>query len=148
MLYKVRLPIHRANAILTARHAPDPDITVRRKTIFLFSALIVPNETSAPPNTLPNVHGPESHPPNDPAASPAANDSTPSHASAQPIHANSHAAHLRNPRQTSTSPQTLQAFQKYGISDAVISSLVNPVPYGEDGDQDGPDSDFEEKGVR
>ena len=148
MLYKVRLPIHRANAILTARHAPDPDITVRRKTIFLFSALIVPNETSAPPNTLPNVHGPESHPPNDPAASPAANDSTPSHASAQPIHANSHAAHLRNPRHTSTSPQTLQAFQKYGISDAVISSLVNPVPYGEDGDQDGPDSDFEEKGVR
>ncbi|KAF8346515.1 adenyl-nucleotide exchange factor [Amanita rubescens] len=119
----------------------DPDISVRRKTIFLLSALLVPNDIVASQNTLPNVHGPES-------LSSAADNSSASHASTQPVHPNSHAAHLLNPRRTSTTPQTLQAFQKYGILDAVISSLVNIVPYGEDGDQEGPDSDFEEKGMR
>ncbi|KAF8735368.1 hypothetical protein AX14_002182 [Amanita brunnescens Koide BX004] len=117
----------------------DPDISVRRKTMFLFGALLVPNVNSASQSALPNIHGPESV---------SSDDSTVSHANTQPIHANSHAAHLRNPRRTSTSPQTLRAFQKYGIPDAVISSLADPVPYGEDGDQEGPDSDFEEKGIR
>lgn len=128
---------------------PDPDISVRRKAIFLLSALLVPNDIVASQNTLPNVHGPESLPSEHPVSSDAdSSESTVSHASTQPVHANSHAAHLLNPRRTSTSPQTLQAFQKYGIPDAVVSSLVNPVPFGEDGDQEGPDSDFEEKGVR
>src|SRR6266550_1448183 len=126
---------------------PDPDISVRRKAIFLLSALLVPNDIAASQNTLPNVHGPESLPSGHPVSS-AADSSNVSHASTQPVHPNSHAAHLLNPRRTSTSPQTLQAFKKYGILDAVISSLVNTVPYGEDGDQEGPDSDFEEKGIR
>jgi hsp70-interacting protein len=32
--------------------------------------------------------------------------------------------------------------------DAVVSALVSPVPYGEDGENAGPDADFEEKAVQ
>ena len=135
-----------SSLILTAhRRIPDPDISVRRKTIFLLSALLVPNDHSTGQTLPTNVHGPATLPSSGPTTSAEEEEPT---ASTQPIHANSHTAHLVNPERTSTSPQTLQAFQKYGILDAVISVLVNPVPYGEDGDQEGPDTDFEEKGVR
>ncbi|KAF8629459.1 hypothetical protein AX15_003438 [Amanita polypyramis BW_CC] len=125
----------------------DPDISVRRKTIFLLSALLVPNYRSGGQALPSNIHGPGTQL-SDHSVSSTEEDQTSPHANNQPIYANSHAAHLASPDRTSTSPQTLQAFLKYGILDAIISGLVNPMPYGEDGDQEGPDVDFEEKGVR
>ncbi|PFH48845.1 hypothetical protein AMATHDRAFT_64523 [Amanita thiersii Skay4041] len=120
----------------------DPEITVRRKTMFLLSTLLTPNETSsASTTTAANIHGPNSLP--NPTEEPPV-----SHATTQPIHANSHAAQLANPSRSSTSPLTIQAFTAHGILDAVISSLVSPMPYGEDGDEISPDVDFEEKAVR
>ncbi|KAK2460397.1 hypothetical protein APHAL10511_007562 [Amanita phalloides] len=126
----------------------DPDVSVRRKTISLLGALLAPNYSVITQNVPPNVHGPESLLASDHSVSAVETEEGVSHANAQPIHANSHAAHLANPQRTSTSPQTLRAFQKHGILDAVISALVHPVPCGEDGDQEGPDPDVEEKGVR
>ncbi|KAF8628580.1 hypothetical protein AX17_005976 [Amanita inopinata Kibby_2008] len=126
----------------------DPEISVRRKTIFLLSALLVPSEP-APSTSSPipyNIHGPNSLPTASPPSTTPDNP-TVSDANAQPVYANSHVANLVNPSRTSTSPQTLKAFQTYGILDTVISALAAPVPYGEDGDQEGPDLDFEEKGI-
>lgn len=125
----------------------DPDIGVRRKAMFLLSALLIPNEHSSSPNFRPNLHGPGSPPPTS-SSDADGGDPTVSHTNTQPIHANSHAAHLFNPGRTSTSRQTFQALQKYGILDAIVSGLAHPVPYGEDGDQEGPDHDFQEKGIR
>ncbi|KAF9458688.1 nucleotide exchange factor Fes1-domain-containing protein [Collybia nuda] len=109
----------------------DPEITVRRKTMFLLGTLLLPTTPmSTAPASLPNLHTPTS-----PVA-------------AAPIHDNSHAAHLHNPTRTSTSEITLDAVRDHGVVDAVISALTNPVPYGEDGDILDPDVDFEEKGIR
>ncbi|KAJ7596496.1 armadillo-type protein [Mycena floridula] len=65
----------------------------------------------------------------------------------QPIHANSHASHLRNPEHTFTSPLTITAIHEHGILPVVIRGLTEPQPYGADGDSMGPDHDFEQKSV-
>jgi len=98
----------------------DPDLGVRRKALFLLSALLIPS-----------------------ASGPAASSS----AAHQPIHANSHAANLADPSRTDTSTPALQALHTHGILDAIVAGLTEPVPSGNDGDVLGPDADFEEKGV-
>jgi len=64
-----------------------------------------------------------------------------------PIHPNSHAAHLFQPGRASTSALTLEAMTKHNILGTLIDGLTNPLPYGEDGDKEEVDPDFEEKGV-
>ncbi|KAF7373632.1 Fes1 domain-containing protein [Mycena sanguinolenta] len=97
----------------------DPDLGVRRKALFLLSALIIP--TAAHPVASSSGH--------------------------VPIHANSHAANLVDPSRTNTSAPTLKALHTHGVIDAVVAGLAHPVPSGNDGDVPGPDADFEEKGV-
>ncbi|TFK71213.1 nucleotide exchange factors-like protein [Pluteus cervinus] len=110
----------------------DPEIAVRRKTVFLLNALLLPAAPTTVASSLSsaNIHDPTSTRPE------------------APVHPNSHAVHLTNPSRAATSPLVLQAMEKRGLLDAVISSLTSPLPYGEDGDQEGPDVEFEEKGVQ
>ncbi|KAJ7070086.1 nucleotide exchange factor Fes1-domain-containing protein [Mycena amicta] len=95
----------------------DPDLGVRRKSLFLLSTLLLPNSTAAPSS------------------------------SADPIHPNSHAAALRSPSRVDTAVPILEALHTHGILDAVVNGLTKPVPSGPNGDVPGPDADFEEKGV-
>ncbi len=64
----------------------------------------------------------------------------------EPIHANSHAVHLKDPARTDTSGITKTALEENGNFDTVISALISPVSDGEDGDQ--VKIDFEEKTLR
>jgi hypothetical protein len=141
--------------------SPDPVISIRRKAIFLFSTLLIPESTtpesptptaSAPQNTLedslsalsltttdvtpanPSIHLHDERPAPTPSSA--------------PIHSNSHAAHLQNPSRRDTSRLTLAAFSEYNILDAIISGVTSPLPYGEDGENTEADDDFEEKAVR
>ncbi|KAJ3753096.1 nucleotide exchange factor Fes1-domain-containing protein [Lentinula raphanica] len=110
----------------------DSDITVRRKTVFLLNSLLTPNESSSssPNSSSPDhVHTPDSQ------------------QRQGPIHPNSHAVHLSQPDRALTSAPTLKAIQSHGIVEALIEGLTNPLPYGEDGDVEEVDIDFEEKGV-
>ncbi|KAJ3716644.1 nucleotide exchange factor Fes1-domain-containing protein [Lentinula raphanica] len=110
----------------------DSDISVRRKTVFLLNSLLTPNESSS---SSPNSSSPNNvHTPN-------------SQQRQGPIHPNSHAAHLSQPDRALTSAPTLKAIQSHGIVEALIEGLTNPLPYGEDGDVEEVDIDFEEKGV-
>ncbi|KAJ6625991.1 nucleotide exchange factor Fes1-domain-containing protein [Mycena sp. CBHHK59/15] len=97
----------------------DPDLSVRRKGMFLLNSLLIPDAPASP---------------------------SPS-STRQPIHANSHASTLADPGRTVTSPPTLDALHAHGILDAVIGGLASPVPSGNDGDVEEVDPDFEEKGV-
>ncbi|KAH6912019.1 adenyl-nucleotide exchange factor [Coprinopsis sp. MPI-PUGE-AT-0042] len=68
-----------------------------------------------------------------------------------PIHPNSHAAYLRSPSLAQTSSLTKAGLEKYGIVSVVIGGLLEPLAWGEDGDQGNNgegDVDFEEKSVR
>lgn len=109
----------------------DPDITVRRKTLFLLNTLLLP--TSAP-DAPSNFHTPDSAPPTE--------------GQQNPIYPNSHAAHLHNPLRASTSRLTLDAFKEHGITGAVVDALTNPLPCGEDGEDEEGDMEVEENGVR
>ena len=112
----------------------DPEITVRRKTLFLLNTLLFPTTSAIPTSTTPsNLHAPTSPPPE---------------GQHNPIHANSHAAHLHDPSRASTSQLTLNAFKEYGIAGAVVDVLTNPLPCGEDGEVEGGDMEVEEHGVR
>ncbi|KAF8889119.1 armadillo-type protein [Infundibulicybe gibba] len=106
----------------------DPEISVRRKTLFLLNTLLTPTSPPSASSST-NLHSPTSAP--DPQ-----------------IHANSHSVHLSDPSRASTSHLTLQALQTHNILSTVVDGLINILPYGEDGDIDVPDVDFEEKGVR
>lgn len=64
-----------------------------------------------------------------------------------PIHANSHSAYLQDPSRSNTSRLSLEAFRHYDIVGSVILAVTNPLPFGEDGDNDKPDTDFEEKAI-
>ncbi|KAF8068594.1 nucleotide exchange factor Fes1-domain-containing protein [Lyophyllum atratum] len=109
----------------------DPEIAVRRKTVFLLNILLLPS-TPAPgaaPSSLPeNIQPPSAHP--------------------EPVHDNSHSAYLHDPSRAATSEPTRAALRKHGVLGAVVQALISPVPTGEDGDVVEPDVDFEEKGVR
>ncbi|KAJ4466073.1 nucleotide exchange factor Fes1-domain-containing protein [Lentinula lateritia] len=98
----------------------DPDISIRRKTLFLLNALLISSHSPSPPTN---------------------------HSSSRTIHPNSHAIHLSNPSRVSTSPPTLDALRTHRIIDTLIDALTHPLPYGEDGDKEEADREFEELGV-
>ncbi|KAG1829253.1 Fes1-domain-containing protein [Suillus variegatus] len=69
-----------------------------------------------------------------------------------PIHVNSHASMLSDPASVSTSALTVAAIQEEGeqggsLLDALISALIEPVPFGVDGEID-KDDEFQENIVR
>ncbi|KAG2117160.1 armadillo-type protein [Suillus discolor] len=108
----------------------DSEIRVRRKTTFLLNTLLLPTSSSSQVNLQPNISLPtsENAPP--------------------PIHANSHASMLSDPSSVSTSALTLAAIQEEGeqggsLLDALISALIEPVPFGVDGEID-KDDQFQE----
>ncbi|KAG6914159.1 hypothetical protein DXG01_002011 [Tephrocybe rancida] len=98
----------------------DPEITVRRKTVFLLGALLLPSTPPAPSSS----------------------------SLAEPIHDNSHAAYISNPDRASTSALTMSGLETHGVLQALAQALANPLPYGEDGDAIEPDVAFEETSVR
>ncbi|KLO18653.1 nucleotide exchange factors-like protein [Schizopora paradoxa] len=106
----------------------DPDITVRRKVVFLLNALLFPSEVAPRDENDSRMRG----------------ETLPTNANT-PVHPNSHAS--MTVESTDTSTITAEAVKMHGIADVVVNSLVNPVPHGEDGDQEG-DLDYEEKAVR
>ncbi|THU77955.1 hypothetical protein K435DRAFT_889761, partial [Dendrothele bispora CBS 962.96] len=105
----------------------DPDISTRRKVAFLLSTLLAPTESNSSSTYTSNLHTPDS--------------------ARVPVHANSHAVHLTNPDQSTTSPLALEAVKKQDILLTVIEGLTNPLPHGQDGDIEGADAGSEEKGV-
>lgn len=178
----------------------DPNIGVRRKTIFLLAALLVPtdpgprssstparNQPQPPPLLLgapqpqpqPQIEThaqsseglslrfiPAADPSSTPSASTVAFHNTDPAAETQAVpapvnihtpddvppgdvvHDNSHAANLRDASRSQTSELTLEALRKHGILDAVIASVVSPLPHGEDGENIEADQDYEEKALR
>ena len=66
---------------------------------------------------------------------------------AGPVHANSHASMLSDPRSTGTSAVTLQALREQGLLGTLISALTSPTPHGADGESER-DVDLEEKIIR
>ncbi|KAG5643298.1 hypothetical protein DXG03_001225 [Asterophora parasitica] len=110
----------------------DPEITVRRKTIFLLNSLLLPTDpslSSSSASAPSNLHGHAADP-------------------SQPVHDNSHAAYIHNPNRASTTELTAFALLTHRILEAVVQALTNPLPFGEDGDIVEPDATFEETGVR
>ncbi|KAG1829275.1 armadillo-type protein [Suillus variegatus] len=113
----------------------DSEIRVRRKTTFLLNTLLLPTSSpSSQANLQPNISLPtsENAPP--------------------PIHANSHASMLSDPSSVSTSALTLAEIQEEreqwgSLLDALISALIEPVPFGVDGEID-KDDEFQENIVR
>ncbi|KAG5650206.1 hypothetical protein H0H81_000307 [Sphagnurus paluster] len=106
----------------------DPEITVRRKTIFLLGTLLLP---TAPSSSSASSSNPENL-----------------HGASQPVHDNSHAAHIHDPTRPQTSALAAAGVHTHGILEAVVQALVSPLPYGEDGDVVEPDVQFEETSVR
>ena len=100
------------------KYGPDSDIKVRRKTAFLLNNLLNPASSATTSDPVPGI-----------------------------IHANSHASMVSDPDSASTSEATCQALREKGVLDVIIRSLVNPVPFGADGDNHN-DVDFEEKIIR
>ena len=116
----------------------DPEITVRRKTIFLLATLLLPTTPiPTPPEPHPGPH-PGLHAPSAPSPE----------RPEDPVHDNSHAVHIKDPSRSNTSELTLAAFRDCSLLEAVISALTDPVPYGEDGDIQEADPTFEEQAVR
>ncbi|KAJ2914023.1 hypothetical protein MD484_g6395, partial [Candolleomyces efflorescens] len=139
----------------------DPNIAVRRKTIFLLGTLLIPTSPIPQPQQQPLLLGNAPTNPNaavsagttfheGPGLSVHTPDTRPAPAGApnDPIHDNSHAAYLRDASRSQTYTFALEAFQKSGILDATISSIVSSVPYGADGENTETDHDYEEKAVR
>ncbi|KAF5375431.1 hypothetical protein D9615_007915 [Tricholomella constricta] len=114
----------------------DPEITVRRKTIFLLNALLLP--TTPSPSSSSSFSSASTHP---------ANLRGHTADASEPVHDNSHAVYINNPARASTSELTVSALQAQ-ILEAVVQALTSPLPYGEDGDIIEPDVAFEETGVR
>ncbi|KAJ2933296.1 hypothetical protein H1R20_g3853, partial [Candolleomyces eurysporus] len=124
----------------------DTSIAIRRKTIFLLGALLIPTSPVPQTHQQPLLLG---NAPANPNATPSTNTRpAPSESSNEPIHDNSHAAHLRDASRSQTYTFALEAFEKNGILDAVISSIVSPVAYGVDGENTEADHDYEEKALR
>ncbi|KAH8114825.1 nucleotide exchange factors-like protein [Phellopilus nigrolimitatus] len=113
----------------------DPDITVRRKTVFLLSSLLLssaftPSSPSASDPSGVRMHGTGIQNNDEPQ---------------QPDYPNSHAG--MTSESTATAEITSAALQEHGITADLVQGLVNPIPHGKDGDEEG-DADLEEKLVR
>lgn len=67
--------------------------------------------------------------------------------SSDPVHNNSHAANLRDASRAQTSALTMEALSKHKILDAIITSVVTPLPHGEDGENTEADHDYDEKAM-
>lgn len=113
----------------------DSEVGVRRKVAFLVNGLLLPSAEPESVAVPANVHGAAAG-----GLAPHASDSA-------PVHANTHASMLSDPSSTQTSTQTLKAFKEHGIASALVDALVEPVPFGPDGDGER-DEDLEEKLVR
>ncbi|KAG1856723.1 armadillo-type protein [Suillus subluteus] len=100
----------------------DSEIRVRRKTTFLLNTLLLPTSPSQA-NLQPNISLPTSE-----TAPP-------------PIHANSHASMLSDPSSKEGEEGSLS------LLDALISALIEPVPFGVDGEVE-KDEEFQENIVR
>lgn len=123
------------DSITCSCHVADPEITVRRKVVFLIGSLLLPSaplssSTAVAPADDTRMHG---------ASIPNNNEC------AQPEHPNSHAG--MTAESTDTASVTLSALQGRGIANDLVQCLVNPLPHGKDGDEEG-DVDLEEKLVR
>lgn len=120
--------------------------------MFLLSSLLMPNVPTtsepAPPSALRIADDPNASTPASTTGNVLTPDNRPAASSSDPIFANSHASHLRNPNRSNTSQPTLVAFREHGLLDAVISAVTNPVPYGDDGENTASDADFEEKSMQ
>ncbi|EKM82864.1 hypothetical protein AGABI1DRAFT_111428 [Agaricus bisporus var. burnettii JB137-S8] len=147
----------------------DPEISVRRKTAFLLNSLILPTNPNpvAAQQSTPRSIAPPTNATTDsipsatvesasiigPTTSMSTMSTTPaeSHSAGDsqngPVHPNSHDAYLKDPSRTDTSTASLEAFDRYNIVGAVISSVVDPVPFGQDGENDKSDADYEEKAM-
>ncbi|KAG6335817.1 hypothetical protein ID866_3275 [Astraeus odoratus] len=110
----------------------DSDIGVRRKAAFLLNSLLMPTSGgtwSAPAD----MH-------------------TPLSANA-PVHANSHASMVSDPESASTTSATMEALQRESrtegssLMDSLVSALVEPVPFGPDGECE-KDTEFQENLLR
>ncbi|KAK7688783.1 hypothetical protein QCA50_008323 [Cerrena zonata] len=131
----------------------DSDIGVRRKVAFLVGTLLLPSSaeeeqqqqaqsSTSSVGTLSTSTALATA-----TASTATSLHTPNSSNA-PIHPNSHASMLTSPSFFSTSAQTRQALEEHGILETLVEGLVNPVPFGEDGeDGEGGDEEFEGKCV-
>ncbi|KAH7882054.1 nucleotide exchange factors-like protein [Phlebopus sp. FC_14] len=92
----------------------DSDISVRQKTVFLLNALLIPSSPSPSPSQS------QSH--------------------IRTVHPNSHAPIASDPSSASTSALTQHALQRStppsdaSLLDALVSALVEPVPFGADGE--------------
>ena len=116
----------------TTRPSPDPDITVRRKVVFLLNALLISTDsstTTSQPSSA-RLHG--------------GGVSEPSTES-QAAHPNSHAS--MTVESAATAPIALRALHDHDFIPNLVQGLVNPIPHGANGDQEG-DADFEEKLIR
>ncbi|RDB17617.1 Hsp70 nucleotide exchange factor FES1 [Hypsizygus marmoreus] len=142
----------------------DPEITVRRKTIFLLGTLLLPTSPvphspplllPAPPSTaIPSSTTlPSSTSTTTTAVGPAPNRPV-THNPAlptphnPPVFDNSHAAHAHDPSRAATSGIALDAVRAHGILGAIVAALTSPLPFGEDGEMSEADAVFEEQGVR
>jgi len=110
----------------------DSDIILRRKTAFLINTLLTPTSGETSSSTPASVHSPSS--------------------TNAPVHPNSHASMLSDPASVSTSPIAMDALQRDtgsdgSLLDALISALVEPVPFGADGENER-DAEFEANVVR
>ncbi|PPQ85759.1 hypothetical protein CVT25_003077 [Psilocybe cyanescens] len=129
----------------------DPSIFVRRKVIFLLSSLLLPSISTtnapAPPDALRIENNTDASisTPDTTTVNIMTPDNRPAPTADDPIFSNSHASNLRNPNRSNTSPPTLSALREYNILESIISAVISPVPYGDDGENVEADADFEEK---
>jgi len=75
------------------------------------------------------------------------------HSANAPVHPNSHASMVSDPDSASTTTATMEALQRENMADgsslmdALITALVDPVPFGQDGEYE-TDTEFQENLVR
>ncbi|KIM51781.1 hypothetical protein SCLCIDRAFT_1224178 [Scleroderma citrinum Foug A] len=111
----------------------DSDINVRRKAAFLLNTLLLPTSGRETLSPSARVHTP--------------------HSANAPVHPNSHASMVSDPDSTSTTTATMEALQQENMADgsslmdALITALVDPVPFGPDGECE-KDTEFQENLVR
>lgn len=130
----------------TYNPSSDPDISVRRKAVFIMGTLLASSHVSHLPRPSQNNIADNSI---SPSSNATPHNITPeSSAPADPIHPNSHAANLKDPYRIATSELTLDAMREHRIAEYVVNSIVNPLPHGEDGEFSEADLDYEEKAMR